>query len=164
MTAAAPQKPVVQGWCPGALRPMMSGDGLVVRVRPRGGRLSADQAAGIAALSAQYGNGLLDLSNRANLQLRGITPAGYPALIEQLHALGCLDATPEPEAMRNIMVSPFWQQDETQSIARALKSALAAPNAPACRPSSAFPSTLHLKTSLPAPPPIFALRQQRAVF
>ena len=27
--------PVIQGWCPGALRPMMSGDGLVVRVRPR---------------------------------------------------------------------------------------------------------------------------------
>ena len=30
MTDAAFQ---VQGWCPGALRPMMSGDGLVVRVR-----------------------------------------------------------------------------------------------------------------------------------
>ena len=25
--------PIVQGWCPGAHRPMMSGDGLVVRVR-----------------------------------------------------------------------------------------------------------------------------------
>ena len=36
MTDAAFQ---VQGWCPGALRPMMSGDGLVVRVRPQAGRL-----------------------------------------------------------------------------------------------------------------------------
>ncbi|MFD1807161.1 hypothetical protein ACFSHQ_00890 [Gemmobacter lanyuensis] len=36
----------MQGWCPGALRPMMSGDGLVVRVRPRLGRLRADQARG----------------------------------------------------------------------------------------------------------------------
>ena len=32
MTAPA-QAPIVQGWCPGALRPMLSGDGLVVRVR-----------------------------------------------------------------------------------------------------------------------------------
>ena len=24
----------IKGWCPGALRPMLSGDGLVVRVRP----------------------------------------------------------------------------------------------------------------------------------
>ena len=38
----------VQGWCPGALRPMQSGDGLVVRVRPQAGRLTAAQAAGIA--------------------------------------------------------------------------------------------------------------------
>ncbi|MEO1207882.1 MAG: precorrin-3B synthase, partial [Pseudomonadota bacterium] len=27
----------VKGWCPGALRPMESGDGLIVRVRPRCG-------------------------------------------------------------------------------------------------------------------------------
>ena len=33
--SARSSKPVVQGWCPGAHRPMMSGDGLVVRVRPR---------------------------------------------------------------------------------------------------------------------------------
>ncbi len=25
----------IKGWCPGALRPMQSGDGLVVRIRPR---------------------------------------------------------------------------------------------------------------------------------
>ena len=36
----------IKGWCPGALRPMQSGDGLVVRIRPRGGRLSPAQAVG----------------------------------------------------------------------------------------------------------------------
>ena len=34
-----------KGWCPGALRPMESGDGLIARIRPRGGRLSAAAAA-----------------------------------------------------------------------------------------------------------------------
>ena len=78
--------PQVKGWCPGALRPMLSGDGLVVRVRPHGGRLSRVQAAGIAALAAQHGNGLLDLTSRANLQIRGVEQSSHPALIESLHS------------------------------------------------------------------------------
>ena len=123
--------PIIQGWCPGALRPMLSGDGLVVRVRPRGGRLSADQVAGIAALSAKHGNGLIDLSSRANLQIRGVTDTGYDALMAGLQALGLLDETAEAEARRNILVTPFWQDgDGAQDIAAALAEALAAPDAP----------------------------------
>lgn len=34
--------PIIQGWCPGALRPMASGDGLVVRIRLPGGRMTPD--------------------------------------------------------------------------------------------------------------------------
>ena len=30
----------IKGWCPGALRPMQSGDGLVTRIRPPLGRLT----------------------------------------------------------------------------------------------------------------------------
>ncbi|MCT8330181.1 precorrin-3B synthase [Albidovulum sediminis] len=123
--------PVIQGWCPGALRPMMSGDGLVVRVRPRGGRLTPGQAKGIAELSARYGNGLIDLSARANVQLRGVSEAGHGALIAGLAALGLIDETAEAEARRNITVTPFWQEgDGVQDVAATLASALAAPDAP----------------------------------
>lgn len=126
------QSPIIQGWCPGALRPMLSGDGYVVRVRPRGGRLTPDQARGIAHLAAQHGNGLIDLSARANVQLRGVTEASHPALIEGLRALGLIDATPETEARRNIVVTPFWSHaDLTQSLAAQLTDALAAADAPA---------------------------------
>ncbi|MGB3313578.1 MAG: precorrin-3B synthase [Albidovulum sp.] len=117
--------PVIKGWCPGALRPMMSGDGLVVRVRPRGGRLTPEQAKGIATLSARHGNGLIDLSARANVQLRGVTEAAHGPLIEGLSALGLIDETTEVESRRNIVVTPFWQdgdgvQDFVQSLTRAL--------------------------------------------
>lgn len=123
--------PIIQGWCPGALRPMLSGDGLVVRIRPRGGRLSADQVAGIAALSARHGNGLIDLSSRANLQLRGVTEPSYDALMTGLQGLGLLDETAEAEARRNILVTPFWQHgDGAQEIAERLAQALAAEGAP----------------------------------
>ncbi|OYX42721.1 MAG: precorrin-3B synthase [Rhodobacterales bacterium 32-67-9] len=123
--------PVIQGWCPGALRPMMSGDGLVVRVRPRGGRLTPEQAAGIATLSLRHGNGLIDLSSRANVQLRGVTEAGHRPLIEGLSALGLIDETTEAESHRNIVVTPFWSDgDGIQGIVRSLAAALTGPDAP----------------------------------
>ena len=125
------EAPVIQGWCPGALRPMASGDGWVVRVRPVGGRLTPEQARGIADLARAHGNGLIDLSARANVQLRGVTPDSHAPLIEGLRALGLIDADPATEARRNIVVSPLWTEgDGTAEIARALIAALAAPDAP----------------------------------
>lgn len=130
MTAPIIQAPIIQGWCPGALRPMQSGDGLVVRTRPRGGRLTPDQARAIADLSTAHGNGLIDLSSRANVQLRGVTEASHPALIEGLRALDLIDATAEAEARRNIVITPFWEAtDATQDLAAQLTEALAAADA-----------------------------------
>ncbi len=123
--------PRIQGWCPGALRPMLSGDGLVVRIRPHAGRLTPAQAVGIAALSHQYGNGMIDLTSRANLQLRGVTQAAHPALVEGLRHLDLIDGNPEVEARRNIVVTPFWNADDgTLPLATALAEALAASDAP----------------------------------
>ncbi len=124
--------PEIKGWCPGALRPMMSGDGLVVRIRPRLAQLSQTQAAGIADLSKQYGNGLIDLSARANVQLRGVRNDTHAPLINGLRDLGLVDGDATLEARRNITVTPFWTPgDDSQQIATALETALAAPDAPA---------------------------------
>ena len=116
----------VKGWCPGALRPMQSGDGLVVRIRPRGGRLGARQASGVAELAARHGNGLIDVTNRANLQIRGVTEVSHPALIEELAHLDLLDPDSDSEARRNVLVTPFWTAgDEVHGIAAELERALA---------------------------------------
>jgi precorrin-3B synthase len=121
----------VKGWCPGALRPMMSGDGLVVRVRPFGGRLERAQVDGIASLAATHGNGLVDVSSRGNLQIRGVSPESHAALIEGLKMMGLIDPTPKVESRRNILVTPFWQpSDETEVLAAMLTDALAAADAP----------------------------------
>lgn len=116
----------IRGWCPGALRPMASGDGLVARIRPHGGRLSAAQAAGIAKAALDHGNGEIDLSARANLQLRGLIPARHGALIADLSALGLIDDGIEQESRRNLVVSPLWSPgDGTLALARAIEDALA---------------------------------------
>ncbi|WP_333834140.1 precorrin-3B synthase [Rubrimonas sp.] len=99
--------PAIRGWCPGAHRPMASGDGLVVRVRPPSGALDAVQAQGLADLAERYGNGSVELTNRANLQLRGVAPSAHAPLLDGLAALALLDADPEAESRRNIVVDPL---------------------------------------------------------
>ncbi len=119
------EAPKTYGWCPGALRPMMSGDGLVVRIRPPLGRLTQAQAHGVATLATQFGNGLLDVSTRANLQMRGIQEHHHTELICALRELGLVDATPQEEARRNVILTPFWQtQDLTHRIASNISSTL----------------------------------------
>ncbi len=98
----------VKGWCPGALRPMLSGDGYVVRVRPRLAELGATQALGLCAAAGEHGAGLIDLTNRANLQIRGVRETALPALLAELTALDLVDADAETETRRNILVAPTW--------------------------------------------------------
>ncbi|MEL6450718.1 MAG: precorrin-3B synthase [Pseudomonadota bacterium] len=118
-------KPRVKGWCPGAWRPMLSGDGLLVRIRPRLGRLTAAQVKGLCAASLHFGNGLIDLTSRANLQLRGVSEDVHAALLDTLMALALLDPTPEAEGRRNIVTTPNWRPDDlTTRLHTALDAAL----------------------------------------
>lgn len=121
----------IKGWCPGALRPMASGDGLVLRIRAPNGRLTPDQARGIAGLSRRHGNGLIDLTSRANLQLRGVDAAGHPAALDALAELGLLDPDAGAESRRNVILSPFAPLDgPAWQVAAAIARAMTAPDAP----------------------------------
>lgn len=116
----------IKGGCPSALRPMPSGDGLIVRLRPRCGRLSSTQAAGIAELAARHGNGLIDLTGRANLQIRGVSEVSHASLIAGLDRLGLIDLELQSDNQRNVLVAPFWTQgDDTHVLAIELEQALA---------------------------------------
>lgn len=109
----------IKGWCPGGVRPMPSGDGLLVRVRPWCGAFTLDQARGLADIAATLGNGHIDLTRRANLQIRGLRERNLPALHEALDRLGLL----EDETARNVMVDPL-AGPEVQALALELGRAL----------------------------------------
>ena len=66
--------------CPTLFAPMRSGDGLLVRVKPPGAVLPAAAARVLARAAARDGNGTIELTNRASLQVRGLTMASAPAL------------------------------------------------------------------------------------
>lgn len=126
-----------KGWCPGALRPMPAGDGLLLRVRPHCSRLDPDQGTGLVRISESFGNGQLDLGSRATLQLRGVREGSLPEVHRRLQALDLLDPDPRVEARRNIMTTPFWREgDGTLELVRRLEEALL--NAPDLPPKFGF--------------------------
>ncbi|MCF6234692.1 MAG: cobalamin biosynthesis protein CobG [Rhodobacteraceae bacterium] len=118
--------PIIKGWCPGAYRPMMSGDGLVVRIRPYQAHFSRAQILGLCQAAIRHGSGMIDLTNRANLQIRGVKPDAHAPLLDDLRRLNLLDPDPANEARRNILLTPFYQAgDLGDRLSRALVNRLA---------------------------------------
>ncbi len=110
--------------------PMQSGDGLLLRVKPRASRLDAEAARRLADAARRHGNGAIELTNRGNLQFRGFTAASAAAFAAQATAWGLADADPASERRHNVLVSPLAGCDpdcdvDTLAVARALGDALA---------------------------------------
>ena len=66
-------------------------DGGLARVHVPAGRLRAGQARALADLAGAHGSGVIELTNRGNLQLRGIRSEGIDALTTGLVDAGLLD-------------------------------------------------------------------------
>lgn len=100
--------------CPGLLRIVPARDGGLCRVKLPGGRLTAPQARAIALASQRWASGVLELTNRANLQLRGVRPDGADALVAALQAAGLGPADPAADDVRNLLLSPAAGRDPQQ--------------------------------------------------
>lgn len=108
-----------RGWCPSTLRPMETGDGWLVRLHPPGARLTPLQLGKVAELAAAYGNGLIEISARANLQIRGVSAASHPKLVEALLAEGLVDEDGEGP-QRLALTSPLADAS-SQALAAAIE-------------------------------------------
>src|SRR5471032_733283 len=89
--------------CPGLMRIVPARDGGLCRIRLALGELSAAQACVVADASAEFGSGVIEVTNRANLQLRGVREASQEALIDCLLAAGLGPTTPGADDLRNLM-------------------------------------------------------------
>ncbi|MGI3783388.1 MAG: hypothetical protein ACRYG2_21705 [Janthinobacterium lividum] len=92
--------------CPGVLRPHEAADGAMVRIRVPGGRTTGTALRDLSRLAQTYGSGLLQLTSRASVQVRGL-PAVVPEPFED--AVGQAGFLPSAahERVRNIVASPL---------------------------------------------------------
>jgi precorrin-3B synthase len=93
-----------KGWCPSLFEPMAVGDGLLVRVKPRAGGITAGQLRALAAAGAKYGSGRVEITNRANFQLRGFSEASARDFAGAMLDAGLASADAAVERRRNILV------------------------------------------------------------
>jgi precorrin-3B synthase len=106
VTSFAPDQRSRPDRCPGVLALHEAADGWLARVRVPGGRLSADRLLALAAISEELGNGLVDLTSRANLQLRGLAHDAAPLLAPRLEDVGLLPSATH-DRVRNVLASPL---------------------------------------------------------
>ncbi|KQP88240.1 precorrin-3B synthase [Methylobacterium sp. Leaf117] len=103
----SPEAPSRRGWCPSLARPMPTGDGLLARVHPPLGRLTPAQARAVADGARRFGNGHIDVTARANLQVRGVTEATRCGLAERLEAAGLGDVRHDGGPQRLTLTTPL---------------------------------------------------------
>lgn len=92
--------------CPGVLRPHQAADGAMVRVRVPGGQTTGAALRRLAEVASTYGSGLLQLTSRGSVQLRGLPPVLPDAVAEAVAAAGFLPS-PTHERVRNVAASPL---------------------------------------------------------
>jgi precorrin-3B synthase len=75
-----------RGACPALSAPMMTGDGLLARISLIEA-ISPEQLADICRLALKHGNGMVDISARGNLQIRGLSEISAPRLDADIRAM-----------------------------------------------------------------------------
>jgi precorrin-3B synthase len=76
-----------RGACPALSAPMQTGDGLLIRLAPAG-TIALATFAGLCAEARAYGNGIVEVTARGSIQVRGLSPTSAPAFASSVMALG----------------------------------------------------------------------------
>lgn len=102
--------------CPGLLRIVQALDGGICRVKLPGGVLAASQARSIAEAAQRFASGVLELTNRSNLQIRGVRAESEQELIRSLLEANLGPSVLDADDVRNLMLSPAAGLDPQQHM------------------------------------------------
>ncbi|WP_225894143.1 precorrin-3B synthase [Atlanticothrix silvestris] len=102
--------------CPGLFYTTPAQDGILFRLRIPGGILDSKQCRAIADIADQYGAGYVDVTNRANIQIREIDGKINTAVLEYLQDMGLGSRNTAVDHIRNIMTSPTAGIDPQEMI------------------------------------------------
>ena len=93
-------------FCPGILHAVLAKDGLLIRIRVPGGLIEANQLEAVAGVSRDFADGTLEITSRANLQMRAIQDRDLEQVAERIALAGLLPS-PQHDRVRNIVTSPI---------------------------------------------------------
>jgi ferredoxin-nitrite reductase len=102
--------------CPDIYHPAMARDGLLTRLRIPGGVLNELQCVTIAKLLATIGLKYVQVTNRANLQLRSLARDLDRDLLTKLTECGLAASNTAIDGIRNLMLSPTAGIDAAELI------------------------------------------------
>ena len=85
-----------RGACPALSAPMQTGDGLLVRINPLAGELAPKVLIGLCESAARHGNGIVEVTARGSIQIRGLTAESACLLAEEVDTLGITVRTGVP--------------------------------------------------------------------
>ncbi|TPJ87031.1 precorrin-3B synthase [Mesorhizobium sp. B2-5-13] len=85
-----------RGACPALSAPMQTGDGLLVRLNPVSGGLSPRLLIELAEAALRHGNGIMEVTARGSMQIRGLTMESAALLAAEVDALGIAVRTGVP--------------------------------------------------------------------
>ena len=105
MLAAVSAQPQLDR-CPGLLRPHRAEDGALVRLRVPGGRIAVALLRQVLAAARADGADSVQLTSRANLQVRALPDPLPERFVERIEATGLLPSASH-ERVRNIVASPL---------------------------------------------------------
>jgi precorrin-3B synthase len=88
-------------------------DGGICRIKLAGGVITTAQANAVAQAAERYASGVIEATNRGNLQIRGIG-ADHQGLIATLLDAGLGPSNPASDDVRNLMLSPTAGVDAQQ--------------------------------------------------
>jgi precorrin-3B synthase len=86
MIAQVTTKPYRRGACPGLSAPMPTGDGLLARLLPRG-TIALAAFAALAQAARIHGSGVIEVTSRGSIQIRGLSETSAPQFAEAIAAL-----------------------------------------------------------------------------
>jgi precorrin-3B synthase len=117
--------PTPRGACPGLSAPMPTGDGLLVRLAPTEA-MPVDAFIGLCAAARRHGNGIMEVSARGSLQVRGLTPDSAPLFAGEVGRLGIAASdgvrvltSPLPDARDAVIEAGPLAADLRRELARA---------------------------------------------
>jgi precorrin-3B synthase len=116
-------KAFARGACPGVSAPMQTGDGLLARLVPAGS-IPLDTLIGLCEAARARGNGIMEISARGSIQVRGLSLVSAPLFADAVAALGIELCETVPVLVDPLPGDPAALLDP-QPIATSLRRAIA---------------------------------------